>query len=292
MTACTQPGCTGTIVEDGYCDVCGSPASAPASVPAGVAASLASPSLATRPGPTKVHSGSESPSSTTDKRLRTACNQPGCTGTIVEDGYCDVCGSPAPAPAPVPAGAGVGVAAAVVASPTHADRPALTAVRRVVGVAAVLFLLSCAVVFYRIAPDVSASGSSPGTTATSSASPAPNKVGTQSATPGGRSSTANPPASEPGSAQQAVQVATLPRSAEPFQPVRIQGTYRGGADTFVRVQLWQAGKWVNFPLATKTDQSGRFTAYVEPGPPGRYLLRVVDADSGATSKPFVLVIKS
>jgi serine/threonine-protein kinase PknG len=27
MTACTQPGCTGTIV-DGYCDVCGSPAGA------------------------------------------------------------------------------------------------------------------------------------------------------------------------------------------------------------------------------------------------------------------------
>jgi hypothetical protein len=158
-------------------------------------------------------------------------------------------------------------------------------------VAAVLFLLGAAVVFYRLAPDVSASGSSPGTTATSSTAPAPSKVGTQSA-PGGRSSSANPRASEPGSAQQkAVQVANLPRSAEPFQPVRLQGTYRGGADTFVRVQLWQAGKWVNFPLATKTDQSGRFTAYVEPGPPGRYLLRVVDADSGATSQPFVLVIK-
>ena len=27
MAACTQPGCTGTIV-DGYCDVCGSPAGA------------------------------------------------------------------------------------------------------------------------------------------------------------------------------------------------------------------------------------------------------------------------
>src|ERR687897_473344 len=26
--ACTQPGCTGTIVDD-YCDVCGTPASAP-----------------------------------------------------------------------------------------------------------------------------------------------------------------------------------------------------------------------------------------------------------------------
>ncbi|TCO48690.1 serine/threonine-protein kinase PknG [Kribbella antiqua] len=59
MTTCTQPGCTGTIV-DGYCDVCGSPAAT-----------------------TAVKSSSAG-----------ACNQPGCTGTYV-DGYCDVCGSPA-----------------------------------------------------------------------------------------------------------------------------------------------------------------------------------------------------
>lgn len=78
-TACTQPGCTGSIV-DGYCDVCGmagdvpaAPAAAPAT-PAGIAAE------------------------TTSKRTRAAngdpCEQPGCTGKIL-DGYCDVCGSPA-----------------------------------------------------------------------------------------------------------------------------------------------------------------------------------------------------
>lgn len=43
---CTQPGCTGTIL-DGYCDVCGSPAAAsatdPASVPTGVPAGAAGP---------------------------------------------------------------------------------------------------------------------------------------------------------------------------------------------------------------------------------------------------------
>src|SRR5688500_19646110 len=102
MTACTQPGCTGTIVEDGYCDVCGSPASAPVSVPAeaGVATAPASPGLATPPLLTAVPGGSESPSRPTNARPRTACNQPGCTGTIVEDGYCDVCGSPASAPEP------------------------------------------------------------------------------------------------------------------------------------------------------------------------------------------------
>ncbi|SEQ70076.1 serine/threonine-protein kinase [Microlunatus flavus] len=70
--ACTQPGCTGTIV-DGWCDVCGSPAASPP--PALVAAGR--------------------------------CAQPGCTGTVV-DGWCDVCGSPAAA---VPGQAAAQVAA-------------------------------------------------------------------------------------------------------------------------------------------------------------------------------------
>ncbi|HZL75746.1 MAG TPA: tetratricopeptide repeat protein [Propionibacteriaceae bacterium] len=72
MTRCTQPGCTGTIV-DGYCDVCGSPgpdSTTPAALPEDRVQAPTTPDL----------SG-------------TRCTQPGCTGTIV-DGYCDVCGSP------------------------------------------------------------------------------------------------------------------------------------------------------------------------------------------------------
>jgi serine/threonine-protein kinase PknG len=63
-TACTQPGCTGAIV-DGYCDVCGSP------------------------DPTRAAPDSSAGSAPT------RCTEPGCTGSFV-DGYCDVCGSPAP----------------------------------------------------------------------------------------------------------------------------------------------------------------------------------------------------
>ena len=87
-----------------------------------------------------------------------------------------------------------------------------------------------------------------------------------------------------------IQLEDLPDSARPFETVRIQGTYRGGADTFLRVQRWEGGEWLAFPVPTKTDQSGRFTAYVEFGQPGRYRLRVLDPDSGATSKTSVLMI--
>ena len=40
----------------------------------------------------------------------------------------------------------------------------------------------------------------------------------------------------------------------------------------------------------KDHPTGQFTAYVELGQPGRYLLRVLDPDSGVTSKPSELVI--
>ena len=81
MTRCTQPGCTGTIV-DGYCDVCGSPG------PVSTSPAAPSDSRAQQAATTPDSSGAR-------------CTQPGCTGTIV-DGYCDVCGTPA-GPASEPA---------------------------------------------------------------------------------------------------------------------------------------------------------------------------------------------
>jgi hypothetical protein len=122
------------------------------------------------------------------------------------------------------------------------------------------------------------------------------RTSTQSATPGGLSSSAGrSPPSDPRSGspeeRQIIELKHLAKSARPFQTVRIQGIYHGGADTFLRVQRWEGGKWLDFPLPTKTDQSGQFTAYVELGQPGRYQLRVLDPNSGVTSKPFVLVIE-
>src|SRR5215207_557667 len=87
MTACTQPGCTGKMV-DGYCDICGSPAGAAPFIPVGAAASEALPAPPAGPSLEASRRASGFPPSPTN------CTQPGCTGTIV-DGYCDICGSPA-----------------------------------------------------------------------------------------------------------------------------------------------------------------------------------------------------
>jgi hypothetical protein len=188
-------------------------------------------------------------------------------------------------------------------------RPGLTSVRRAVGVGVVAFLLSGAVVFYRLAPDDSTTSAIPSTTANFSASPTPTRLGAESATPGrtpssadpSRASTTVPPTSTTtrgtgdssgsGSAEEAISVERPAGPARPFQTVGIQGTYRGGAHTFLRVERWERHRWMAFPLSTKTDQSGQFTAYVELGQPGLYWLRVRDPDSAVKSKPFVLVIR-
>ncbi|HLM21378.1 MAG TPA: hypothetical protein VK390_07635, partial [Propionibacteriaceae bacterium] len=63
--------------------------------------------------------------------------------------------------------------------------------------------------------------------------------------------------------QSTIQLEDVVGSAGPSEAVRIQGRYRGGAETFLRAQRLEGGEWVDFPISTKTDQSGKFTTYVE-----------------------------
>jgi hypothetical protein len=165
-------------------------------------------------------------------------------------------------------------------------------------VAAVLFLLvllGCTVILYLAMPGFSTSASSPTTQSATPGAVSPSAGPSRASEPSPPSATTTPGAGDKtgsGSAEEKpIQVADPAVSAKPFQTVRIQGRYRGGAETLLQVQRWEAGQWAAFPLPTKTDQSGQFTAYVELGQPGRYQLRVLDPDSGVTSKPFVLVIE-
>jgi polyisoprenyl-teichoic acid--peptidoglycan teichoic acid transferase len=84
---CTQPGCPGTIA-DGYCDVCGIPATP--TVGAAMSTEPTQPSGAETAAATKANLTAKGPADSSDA----PCTQPGCPGTVA-DGYCDVCGSPA-----------------------------------------------------------------------------------------------------------------------------------------------------------------------------------------------------
>ncbi|MFM6848509.1 MAG: hypothetical protein ACKOVB_05330, partial [Terrabacter sp.] len=127
---CTQPGCSGTIV-DGYCDVCGMAAGSTPAPLAGAASGASATGGAAASGTAGGSTGATgtlgaagpgagslpvppAPSSTAGPTVPEggACLQPGCSGTI-EAGYCNVCGTPADQqgiaayagpPAPEPAG--------------------------------------------------------------------------------------------------------------------------------------------------------------------------------------------
>ena len=88
----------------------------------------------------------------------------------------------------------------------------------------------------------------------------------------------------------AIELEPATTSAEPFQAVRLEGRHQASPGTFLRVERWERGRWRAFPLPTRTDASGHFTAHVEFGQPGRYRVRVVDPGSGATSEPVELRI--
>jgi serine/threonine-protein kinase PknG len=91
MSACTQPGCSGRIV-DGYCDVCGAPGEG------GTASTVTPASASSTPGSPAGGAAVSVPAG--------GCAQPGCTGTIV-DGYCDVCGTPGTSGSSGPSGSSV-----------------------------------------------------------------------------------------------------------------------------------------------------------------------------------------
>jgi hypothetical protein len=336
MTACTQPGCTGRIV-DGYCDVCGSPAGGAPFVPAGSAASVISPAPSDEPGLAAVPASTQPASGPVND---TILDLPWSTKTadwidiqesreveatlrrLIEPAVADTA-QVEPALADLvesetaemePAVADTGEAATAHTGPDDADtvemppvgavlsgglhpRPQLPK-QQVLGPPPVrnpadkkrfgfLALAAAALTALLIGALLFANKDVGGVTAQPEATVTATATMTVSSPPSERSDEST----DTGRDTSSIQLEDLATSARPFEAVRIQGAYRGGAGTFLRLQRWEAGKWLDFPLPTKTDESGQFITQAEFGRPGRYWLRVLDPDSGVMSKPFVVVIK-
>jgi non-ribosomal peptide synthetase-like protein len=189
-------------------------------------------------------------------------------------------------------------------------------VRRGLGLAAVLVIVVSALAYYRVSPGVSVIAAIPSvpsaapqapTPAPSPSADAPSPAGSSSPdgpSPTTRSSStpkpkakaskkaskAPAPADKPSSSAKTIRLKDRTLSAEPFQTVRIQGTYPGAVDTLLQLQRVESGEWVSYPLLSKTNKSGEFTTFIELGEPGRYQLRVRDPSSNVRSRPIVLVI--
>jgi hypothetical protein len=77
----------------------------------------------------------------------------------------------------------------------------------------------------------------------------------------------------------------------PFETIQVAGRYVGvHAARTLRVELRQGRRWTEFPLPAVTRPSGRFTAYVELGRPGRYQVRLVDPVRGTASRTVTILV--
>ena len=86
MTICTESGCGGTVLADGYCDTCGLAQST-------TAPAAASPTPSAPSAPAGVSAAAAGATGGKDVSLvGSVCSQAGCGGTILGDGYCNTCG--------------------------------------------------------------------------------------------------------------------------------------------------------------------------------------------------------
>ena len=166
-------------------------------------------------------------------------------------------------------------------------RLGLAPLRRGVGAALVVLLLVGAVLYYRTPSSAPTAAPSPSARSSTDPSSGPD------ADP--HPSTATPQAtahSDSPSAEVAViKVYGGPATkAHPFETVRIHGTYHGGPETHVVVEVREGAKWRPYSYSPKTDRLGRFITHVELAEAGPHWLRVLDPKTKVTSDPFVLVI--
>lgn len=92
MSACTESGCGGTVLADGYCDTCGLKAKTGGAAPAPAGSASASVASATPAAARR---------SVDMAMVGRVCPESGCGGTVLADGYCNTCGLFAAKPTPV-----------------------------------------------------------------------------------------------------------------------------------------------------------------------------------------------
>lgn len=68
----------------------------------------------------------------------------------------------------------------------------------------------------------------------------------------------------------------------PMQQIDLSGNYPGGDGAILRVQRFESGKWIDFPV-TASVSNASFTTYVQTGQGGVNKFRMFDADADEAS---------
>ena len=171
------------------------------------------------------------------------------------------------------------------------NRPVLTGLVALVGVAVAIGLLGGLAVLVGVKATGIGGGSESSNESTASATfnlPRPSDTDSsipapeETSEPSVGESTSEAPA-------EAISLSATQQSVSPMQQIDLTGTYQSGEGAILQVQRFEAGKWSDFPV-TMSVSGGTFATYVQTSRPGPNKFRVIDTDTGATSNEVVVTV--
>jgi hypothetical protein len=171
------------------------------------------------------------------------------------------------------------------------NRPVLTGLVALVGVAVAIGLLGGLAVLAGVQATGIGDTSSSGDDSTASATfrlPKPSDTATESVTE-------QPAEPEPGTETSSeapatgISLSATQQSVSPMQQIDLTGTYQGGEGAILQVQRFENGTWSDFPV-TMSVSGGTFATYVQTSRTGPNKFRVRDTDSDAVSNEITVTV--
>jgi len=171
------------------------------------------------------------------------------------------------------------------------NRPVLTGLLALVGVAVVIGLLGGLAVLVGVKAAGIGGGSDASDDTTASATfrlPRPTDTGSsipepeQTSEPGAGESTSEAPT-------EVISLAATQQSVSPMQQIDLTGTYQSGEGAILQVQRLENGDWSDFPV-TMSVSGGTFATYVQTSRTGPNKFRVVDTDSDMVSNEVTVTV--
>jgi hypothetical protein len=167
------------------------------------------------------------------------------------------------------------------------DRPVLTGLVALVGVAVVVGLLFglAALVGTKVLGLDGSVDASAGSTAGSETTmylPEPEPTETTAPTTTAEAQPGQAPASTKTPKARPISLSANQLSVSPMQQIDLTGTYAQGEGAILQVQRFEGGAWSDFPV-TVSVSNGTFATYVQTSQAGVNTFRVVDTDSDMVS---------
>lgn len=171
------------------------------------------------------------------------------------------------------------------------NRPVLTGLVALVGVAVAIGLLGGLAVLVGVKVTGIGGSSEASSDSTSSATfRLPRPTDTSSETTPVEESEPSPAAETSSEAPaQGISLSAAQQSVSPMQQIDLTGTYQAGEGSILQVQRLENGSWSDFPV-TMSVGGGTFATYVRTGRTGPNQFRVVDTDSDVVSNEVTVTV--